>query len=106
MGDVQHVTDFAAWPLPVLSEARELKISPEEACVYLPGRVSRIRAFMAEELSAEDYQACMDAGFRRSGHVVYQPVCEGCRKCVPLRVEVAKLAMSKSQRRVMRKNSD
>ena len=48
----------------------------------------------------------MDAGFRRSGRIIYQPACAGCRECVPLRVEVGKLALSKGQRRVLRKNHD
>jgi arginine-tRNA-protein transferase len=48
----------------------------------------------------------MDAGFRRSGKVVYQPVCPGCRQCVPLRVPVASFTPSKSQRRAWRRNQD
>jgi arginine-tRNA-protein transferase len=48
----------------------------------------------------------MDAGFRRSGKVIYQPVCPGCRDCVPIRVPVDRFTPSKSQRRVWRKNDD
>jgi arginine-tRNA-protein transferase len=48
----------------------------------------------------------MDAGFRRSGRIVYQPVCERCRACVPIRVPVATFAPSKSQRRCQRRNAD
>jgi len=52
------------------------------------------------------YRRFMDAGFRRSGRVVYQPICAGCRRCVPLRVPVATFAPDKSQRRAWRKNPD
>src|SRR5689334_1602840 len=52
------------------------------------------------------YHAFMDRGFRRSGKLIYQPVCEGCRECVQLRVPVERFTPSKSQRRVWRKNSD
>ena len=52
------------------------------------------------------YQALMDAGFRRSGRLVYQPACPGCRACRPIRVMVEQFAPSKSQRRCWRRNSD
>lgn len=48
----------------------------------------------------------MDAGFRRSGHVLYQPACRDCRACVPLRVPVDTFAPNSSQRRCFRKNAD
>jgi arginine-tRNA-protein transferase len=57
-------------------------------------------------MSPELYQELMDAGFRRSGRVVYQPVCRGCRQCVPLRVPIATFLASKSQRRCERRNAD
>ncbi len=52
------------------------------------------------------YQQFMDAGFRRSGHVLYQPACRDCRACVPIRVPVAHFVPNSSQRRCYRKNSD
>jgi arginine-tRNA-protein transferase len=52
------------------------------------------------------YHRFMDAGFRRSGRVVYQPVCGHCRACVPLRVPVATFQPDKSQRRTWRRNPD
>jgi arginine-tRNA-protein transferase len=64
------------------------------------------RAFLVREFSGEVYHDFMDAGFRRSGHVVYQPVCTGCRRCLPLRVPVAGFRPDKSQRRRWRGNAD
>lgn len=52
------------------------------------------------------YHQFMDAGFRRSGHVLYQPACRDCRACVPLRVPVAGFVPNSSQRRCYRKNAD
>lgn len=54
----------------------------------------------------ELYHGFMNAGFRRSGRLVYQPVCEGCRACVPIRVPVERFRPSKSQRRCCRRNED
>lgn len=38
--------------------------------------------------------------------IVYRPVCEGCRECVPIRVPVQEFVASRSQRRVLRRNTD
>ncbi len=48
----------------------------------------------------------MDANFRRSGRVVYQPICGGCRACRQIRVPVATFCPNKSQRRCWRSNGD
>ena len=78
----------------------------EHACPYIPGRVASNRAFLAERIDPEIYHAFMDAGFRRSGRVVYQPACAGCRACMPIRVPVEQFTPSKSQRRCARRNAD
>jgi arginyl-tRNA--protein-N-Asp/Glu arginylyltransferase len=83
-----------------------LVVLPEHDCSYLPGRQALSRAFMVGRMPGEMYHALMDAGFRRSGKLVYQPVCPGCRACVPLRVPVETFVPSKSQRRCVRKNAD
>lgn len=64
------------------------------------------RGFACEDVPADAYQALMDGGFRRSGRVFYQPVCQGCRACLPLRVPVQKFKPSRSQKRALRKNYD
>src|SRR5688572_18065249 len=94
---------YPALPPPVKVH---LIVTPEHECPYLPDRLSTSRAFLAEELPAEVYQAFMDAGFRRSGRMIYQPVCRGCRACVPIRVPVDQFEPSKSQRRCQRRNRD
>ncbi len=83
-----------------------LAVLPPVPCPYLPGRTETIRAVMASSIDGDTYRAFMDVGFRRSGRMLYQPVCEGCRECVPLRVDVKQFAMSASQRRCLRRNED
>jgi arginine-tRNA-protein transferase len=78
----------------------------EHPCPYLPARVARNRAFLCDSMAPELYHQLMDAGFRRSGTFIYQPICSGCRRCQPIRVPVGKFALSKSQRRVWRRNAD
>lgn len=79
---------------------------PQRPCPYLPDRMATNRAFLAPNLSPDLYHDFMDAGFRRSGSLIYQPVCAGCRQCIPLRVPVGTFKPAKSHRRLLRKNAD
>ena len=83
-----------------------LNVSPPHECPYLPGRLATSRWFVAGRVPAEVYHDFMDAAFRRSGRLFYQPVCAGCRACVPIRVPVDRFVPSKSQRRTMQRNAD
>lgn len=88
-------------PVPVV-----LVVPPKEPCPYLPERAAQFRAVYADRMPAELYCRFMDAGFRRSGKIIYQPICSGCRACVPLRVAVSRFSPGKSQRRCRRRNGD
>jgi arginine-tRNA-protein transferase len=75
-------------------------------CSYLPGRRATEEAWLVWQLSPAAYHELMDRGFRRSGNILYHTACEGCRKCVPIRVPVDDFKPSKSQRRVLNRNED
>lgn len=79
---------------------------PPHPCPYLPDRTARCEFTLVNRLSPAGHRRLMDAGFRRSGDVVYRPVCPSCRECVPIRVPVAAFRLSRSQRRVDRRNAD
>src|SRR4051812_17820734 len=97
------LSHFPAHPPPIPVDLWE---SPPHACPYLPGRFTRTRAVIADAIPPELYHAFMNANFRRSGRIIYQPSCAGCRACQSLRVPVEKFSASKSQRRVWRRNQD
>lgn len=99
---------LAHWthPAPTPPVRIPLVTSPEHPCPYLPGRVAQNRAVYVSRMPPSLHHQFMDAGFRRSGRVLYQPICPHCRNCVPIRVRVADFAPSKSQRRCRRKNAD
>jgi arginine-tRNA-protein transferase len=99
-------TTRSGLPLPQLSPPPALVTLPAEECPYLPGLVSQYRAFAAAQIDPEAYHELMNAGFRRSGRMVYQPICGGCAACVPIRVPVENFEASKSQRRCFRRNAD
>jgi arginine-tRNA-protein transferase len=109
MSDVQKSSHWPTWPLPVRTEG--ITVTGKHACGYLEGKLSTFRAFDAGGggaggVTGEIFQRLLDSGFRRSGSVIYQPMCAGCRECVPIRVPVDQFKATKSQRRVMRKNTD
>lgn len=103
---VMRLQVVSAYPTHAAPVPVRLVTSPDHACSYLPGRMARTRALWAASMPGELYHRFMDAGFRRSGKVIYQPVCAGCRACVPLRVPVETFVPSKSQRRAWRRNQD
>ena len=88
-----------------LAEA-DLQVSPPSRCPYLPGREDRVECFYADQLSPAVYGALMNRGFRRSGGVIYRPVCEGCQECKQIRVPVSEFKPSTSLCRVWRRNDD
>ena len=83
-----------------------LTVLPPHACSYLPGRSATLQAFATHRLAPEVYHDLMNAGFRRSGRMVYRPVCVGCQLCVPIRVPVDRFQPDKGQRRCERRNAD
>src|SRR3954447_23659451 len=102
-GDDHTVCPYPNHPPPV---DVHLTVLPAQDCPYLPGRQATSRAFLARQLPPDLYHDFMDAGFRRSGNVVYQPTCRACRRCLPLRVLVDSFRPNKSQRRCARRNAD
>jgi arginyl-tRNA--protein-N-Asp/Glu arginylyltransferase len=99
----QRFSNYPAIPPPVRVP---LQVSPPHECPYLTGRMATARWFVADRVAGNVYHQFMNAGFRRSGRLFYQPVCGGCRACVPIRVPVDSFWPSKSQRRTLRRNAD
>lgn len=86
---------------------RFFRTTPALRCPYLP---NRFETKLVTELSGPDaldlHDQLTDAGFRRSHHYVYKPLCGSCRACVPVRIPVAAFTPNRSQRRTWRANAD
>ncbi len=79
---------------------------PEHPCPYFPDRVARYRAVRTQQIDPDIYHQFMNVNFRRSGTVLYQPICRTCSDCVQIRVPVEKFQPRKSHRRCWRANAD
>jgi len=50
------------------------------------------------------YSELIQHGFRRSGSHAYRPHCPNCNACVPVRININKFKISRSQRRCFQRN--
>lgn len=84
-----------------------LYLSEGHDCDYLPNETSQ-SAFINPEtkITAPLYEYLLSLGFRRSGKFVYKPYCSNCQQCIPCRIPVASFEPSRSQKRVLKQNSD
>jgi arginine-tRNA-protein transferase len=48
----------------------------------------------------------MKRGWRKFGYALFRPECSGCQSCLPLRVDVARFAPSRSMKRVAKRNDE
>jgi arginine-tRNA-protein transferase len=81
--------------------------TPAHDCSYLPDRQATTmfvdpRANVDKRL----YSQLTALGFRRSGSHYYRPHCENCNACIPVRLRVEEFRPDRSQRRVLKKNTD
>jgi arginine-tRNA-protein transferase len=73
-------------------------------CPYLDGKMER-KVFT--DLNGIDslarHESFNKIGFRRSQNIVYRPACDGCSKCVSVRVITDEFQPSKSMKRTLKK---
>ena len=75
-------------------------------CSYLADHQETLIMLIEPEVNAKTYYPTLLAnGFRRSGEQVYRPHCEHCQACQSLRIPVKGFVLSRSQKRLMKKNS-
>ncbi|WP_166415762.1 arginyltransferase [Cochlodiniinecator piscidefendens] len=87
--------------------APQFYVTAPQSCPYLEGRQER-KLFTA--LQGDTAQTLNDSlskqGFRRSQNVLYRPSCADCSSCLSARIRVADFKPSKTQKRIMKRNSD
>ena len=81
-------------------------VSSPETCPYLPDRLATQQYAIAAKLGPNEYEALMDAGWRKFGQTLFRPICQACAECRPLRIPAAEFVPDRSQARCLRKNAD
>jgi arginine-tRNA-protein transferase len=88
------------------SELRFYTTSPH-VCSYISGREAiTLFADPEADMTAYTYSQLSDMGFRRSGHYVYRPQCQGCQACISVRVPVQTFQPKRNQQRAWLRNQD
>ena len=78
-----------------------------EECPYLEGQESAsILIDPDEQVKPALFALLSKSGFRRSGNMLYTPKCPSCSACVSVRIPTLLFTLSRSQKRVWRKNTD
>lgn len=76
-------------------------------CPYLPDQEER-KVFVhlppLEAIQVNDQLSAL--GFRRSQNIAYRPACQTCRACQSVRIPVSEYALSRTDRKIMKRNTD
>ena len=76
-------------------------------CPYLPDRYERkVFAHLPLSDGATVNDSLTQVGFRRSQNIAYRPACEACSACISARIPVTDYVFSRSERKVLSRNSD
>ena len=73
-------------------------------CPYLAGKSARSEYIYVQNATYFFNSNLVDHGYRRFGNYFQKPVCAGCDECKSLRIDALNFKLSKSQRRVYKKN--
>ncbi len=86
--------------------ATQFYVTASQPCPYLEGKVERkLFAGLQGEHADSLNNTLSKQGFRRSQNVLYRPTCADCSACLSARIRVADFIPSKTQKRVMRRNT-
>ncbi len=84
---------------------KEQEVSEGIECPYIKGKQFIQEYFYAYQLSEKEYDHFLSSGWRRFGLFFFRPICIDCHECIPIRMVCSGFKPSKSQRRVLKKNS-
>ena len=74
-----------------------------EPCAYIPGHSQSIHYKIIQDCTKHECESLILRGWRRFGSMYFRPICQDCRACESIKIDVDRYVYSKSERRVMRK---
>ena len=93
----------------VMCALKDIKLFTTQShpCSYLPGQKAKT-LFIDPEYTVQRglHSHLSELGFRRSGHHIYRPHCDGCQRCIPCRVLTDRFEPHRRFRRIWKKNAD
>ena len=92
----------------ILNKNLFFKRSISMNCSYLKNKIEK-RLYINLDNSNNSNYLVSDLtknGFRRSFDHMYVPICDNCSACISTRIDINKFKLSKSNKRVIKKNSD
>ncbi|MBC8268212.1 MAG: arginyltransferase [Rhodospirillaceae bacterium] len=76
-------------------------------CPYFADRVERrVITELGDRQAQSLHETLTRAGFRRSHGIAYAPACPGCDDCVAVRILADQFKLSRTQRKILSRNSD
>jgi arginyl-tRNA--protein-N-Asp/Glu arginylyltransferase len=76
-------------------------------CSYLPERTALLPLrFQRQQVTADELDACLAAGDRRTGRFLYRTHCPECQACEPIRLDRDTFRPNETQRREWRKGNE
>ena len=81
-------------------------VENDKQCSYFEGERSDIRYKFMQDCNETEYQNMLEHGWRRFGKMHFVPECSNCTKCISMRIDVKNYEFSKSEKRVINKNSN
>ncbi|MGR3502878.1 arginyltransferase [Pseudaestuariivita sp.] len=85
--------------------APQFYVTAPQPCPYLEGRMERkLFTALQGDTASRLNDSLSKQGFRRSQNVLYRPSCSDCAACLSARIDVSKFTLSRSQKRVLKKN--
>ncbi len=75
-----------------------------EECSYLPGRSAKL-LYLDGAFLGDSYRLLLDAGYRRSGSMVYRTDCGDCTECLIIRIKASEFQLSRSQKRILKRGN-
>jgi len=82
------------------------ELQNSDKCSYLDNHEQTTHYKIIENCTSEFCEDMIDRGWRRFGAMFFRPICEDCTSCESFKIDVKNFEFSKSQRRIIRQNTN